>query len=68
MADVHFAGVDPVLQRQGCAVRALVRAGSERKLPAGCEVVVGSEGIDIESVYHLVKEGDAWKIDSAEIK
>ena len=32
----------PVLQRQGCTVRALVRAGSERKLPPGCEVVVGN--------------------------
>ena len=32
------------------------------------EVVVGSEGIDVESVYHLVKEGETWKIDSAEIK
>jgi uncharacterized protein YbjT (DUF2867 family) len=32
----------PVLQQQGCTVRALVRAGSERKLPAGCEVVVGN--------------------------
>ena len=32
------------------------------------EVVVGSEGIDVESVYHLVKEGDTWKIDSAELE
>jgi uncharacterized protein YbjT (DUF2867 family) len=32
----------PVLQAQGCHVRALVRAGSERKLPPGCEVVVGN--------------------------
>lgn len=32
----------PVLQRQGCVVRALVRPGSERKLPPGCEVVVGN--------------------------
>jgi uncharacterized protein YbjT (DUF2867 family) len=32
----------PVLQRQGCVVRALVRAGSERKLPPGCDVVVGN--------------------------
>jgi uncharacterized protein YbjT (DUF2867 family) len=32
----------PVLQAQGCVVRALVRAGSEKKLPAGCEVVVGN--------------------------
>ncbi len=32
----------PVLQRQGCAVRALVRPGSERKLPPGCDVVVGN--------------------------
>jgi nucleoside-diphosphate-sugar epimerase len=31
----------PVLQRQGCSVRALVRPGSEHKLPPGCEVVVG---------------------------
>ena len=32
----------PVLQKQGCTVRALVRPGSERKLPPGCEVVVGN--------------------------
>ncbi|MEO5821273.1 MAG: NAD(P)H-binding protein [Vicinamibacteraceae bacterium] len=32
----------PVLQRQGCSVRALVRPGSERKVPPGCEVVVGN--------------------------
>jgi uncharacterized protein YbjT (DUF2867 family) len=32
----------PVLQRQGCTVRALVRAGSEKRLPPGCEVVVGN--------------------------
>jgi uncharacterized protein YbjT (DUF2867 family) len=32
----------PVLQAQGCTVRALVRAGSEKKLPRGCEVVVGN--------------------------
>ena len=32
----------PVLQRQGCTVRALVRAGSQRKLPPGCDVVVGN--------------------------
>ena len=32
----------PVLQARGCRVRALVRAGSERKLPPGCEVVVGN--------------------------
>ena len=32
----------PVLQQQGCTVRALVRPGSERRLPPGCEVVVGN--------------------------
>ena len=32
------------------------------------EVVVSSEGIDVESVYHLVKEGETWKIDSAELE
>jgi uncharacterized protein YbjT (DUF2867 family) len=32
----------PVLQRQGCTVRALVRKGSERKLPSGCDMVVGN--------------------------
>ena len=32
----------PVLQRQGCTVTALVRAGSEGKLPPGCQVVVGN--------------------------
>ena len=32
----------PELARRGHDVRALVRPGSERKLPGGCEVVVGS--------------------------
>jgi uncharacterized protein YbjT (DUF2867 family) len=32
----------PVLQAQGCTVRALVRAGSEKRLPPGCDVVVGN--------------------------
>lgn len=32
------------------------------------EAEVSSPGIDVTSVYHLVKEGDTWKIDSAEIK
>ena len=32
----------PVLQKQGCTVRALVRAGSEKRLPPGCEIVVGN--------------------------
>jgi uncharacterized protein YbjT (DUF2867 family) len=32
----------PVLRRQGCMVTALVRAGSEGKLPPGCQVVVGN--------------------------
>jgi uncharacterized protein YbjT (DUF2867 family) len=32
----------PVLQAQGCTVRALVRAGSEKRLPPGCEIVVGN--------------------------
>ena len=32
----------PVLQRHGHAVRALVRPGSERKLPPGCDIVVGN--------------------------
>ena len=32
----------PVLRRQGCTVTALVRAGSEGKLPPGCQVVVGN--------------------------
>ena len=31
----------PLLVRGGHRVRALVRAGSERKLPAGCEAIVG---------------------------
>ncbi len=31
----------PLLLRGGHRVRALVRAGSERKLPAGCEAIVG---------------------------
>jgi uncharacterized protein YbjT (DUF2867 family) len=32
----------PVLLAQGCTVRALVRAGSEKRLPPGCEIVVGN--------------------------
>jgi len=32
------------------------------------EAEVSSPGIDVTSVYHLVKEGDTWKIDSADIK
>jgi uncharacterized protein YbjT (DUF2867 family) len=32
----------PVLQKQGCTVRALVRAGSEKRLPPGCDIVVGN--------------------------
>jgi nucleoside-diphosphate-sugar epimerase len=32
----------PVLQARGYTVRALVRAGSERRLPPGCEIHVGN--------------------------
>ena len=34
----------PVLLRQGCTVTALVRPGSESKLPHGCRIAVGSGG------------------------
>jgi uncharacterized protein YbjT (DUF2867 family) len=44
----------PVLQRQGCAVRALVRAVSERRLPAGCEVVVGNP-LDRTTFEHAIE-------------
>jgi uncharacterized protein YbjT (DUF2867 family) len=43
----------PVLQRQGCSVRALVRAGSERRLPPGCEVVVGN-ALDRTTFEHAI--------------
>ena len=49
----------PVLQRQGCRVRALVRAGSERKLPPGCEVVVGNP-LDRATFEHAIEPYSAF--------
>ncbi len=49
----------PVLQKQGCIVRALVRAGSERKLPPGCEMVVGN-ALDRSTFEHAIDPDSAF--------
>ncbi len=49
----------PVLQRQGCSVRALVRPGSERKLPPGCDVVVGNP-LDRATFEHAIEPYSAF--------
>ena len=49
----------PVLLRQGCTVRALVRAGSERKLPRGCEVVIGNP-LDRATFEHAIEPDSAF--------
>lgn len=49
----------PVLQRQGCAVRALVRAGSEIKLPPGCDVVVGN-ALDRATFEHAIERDSTF--------
>ena len=41
------------LHERGHAVKALVRSGSERKLPRGCEVVVG-DALAVSSFAHFV--------------
>ncbi len=47
------------LVARGHRVRALVRAGSERKLPAGCEAVLGS-ALDASTFAHQVRAGDTF--------
>jgi uncharacterized protein YbjT (DUF2867 family) len=49
--------VIPVLQRRGHRVRALVRRGSERRLPPGCEAVVG-DALDHATFASLVAPAD----------
>ncbi len=47
----------PLLMERGHRVRALVRAGSEKKLPAGCEPVVG-DALDANSYAAAVPPAD----------
>ncbi len=47
------------LLERGHAVRALVRSGSERRLPAGCEVIVG-DALVASSYAHLVAPADTF--------
>ena len=47
------------LGARGHRVRALVRRGSERKVPAGCEIVVG-DPFDRATFVHSVATGDAF--------
>jgi len=47
------------LLERGHRVRALVRSGSERKLPSGCEPVVG-DALDAESYRASVAPADAF--------
>lgn len=49
----------PLLAERGHRVRALVRAGSEKKLPAGCEPVVG-DALDAASYAGKVAPADAF--------
>jgi uncharacterized protein YbjT (DUF2867 family) len=47
----------PRLLERGHTVRALVREGSERKLPVGCSAVIGN-ALDRSSFAHLVSPSD----------
>jgi uncharacterized protein YbjT (DUF2867 family) len=47
------------LLARGHMVRALVRAGSEARLPAGCQVVVG-DALDPDGYAAAVQEGDVF--------
>ncbi|MGH9510037.1 MAG: SDR family oxidoreductase [Terriglobales bacterium] len=49
----------PLLLDRGHRVRALVRAGSEKKLPAGCEPVVG-DALDAASYAGKVSPADTF--------
>ena len=51
--------VTAALLRRGHRVRALVRHGSERKAPAGCDVVVG-DPLDHATFAHAIEHGDAF--------
>jgi len=43
----------------GFRVKALVRKGSEHKLPAGCEAIVGN-ALDAETYQHLIPNGSIF--------
>ncbi len=49
----------PKLLAQGHCVRALVRPGSEKKLPAGCHPIAG-DALNSASFQHQVSGADAW--------
>jgi len=49
----------PLLIEQGHAVRALVRKGSENKLPEKCEAVFG-DALKKETFSHLIKDADTF--------
>jgi uncharacterized protein YbjT (DUF2867 family) len=51
--------VIPELLRRGHRVRALVRAGSERKLPPGCEAVTG-DALDATSFTNAIAPADTF--------
>jgi uncharacterized protein YbjT (DUF2867 family) len=53
------SALSSALLERGHRVRALVRSGSERKLPAGCEPVVG-DALDAESYRGRVAPADAF--------
>jgi nucleoside-diphosphate-sugar epimerase len=67
MAIVFISGASGFLGRnlaaelvgRGHRVRALVRAGSQNRAPAGCEVVVG-DPLDSPSYRHLVGPADTF--------
>jgi len=48
----------PVLFQKGHEVRALVRAGSESKLPSGCRHTSIGNPLDCKSYRHQLREGD----------
>jgi uncharacterized protein YbjT (DUF2867 family) len=49
----------PRLLQRGHDVRALVRSGSERKLPAGCAAIVG-DALDASTYAHQVAPSDTF--------
>ena len=49
----------PELVRRGHSVRALVRSGSEKKLPAGAEGLVGN-ALDANSFAHAISPTDTF--------
>src|SRR5690348_18298161 len=49
----------PLLLARGHKIRALVRQGSENKLPAGCEIVIGN-ALEKESFAAKVQPSDTF--------